>query len=140
MEKDARTDASNRRYLFGVDGLRSFADEFGIHLVLEISIVSLLDQILMNAALSLLVGIIVVEGCQFIWNGLSNTRIREGKMDRLNKVQLEEENKSNLDERHQNHSYSSHIRSFVGLFSKMISSIRRYFISCLLGKRQRGWI
>jgi len=52
---------------FSVEGLRSFIEQFGIHLIVEVSIVSLLDEVLMNTAFSLLVGITLVEGCQLLW-------------------------------------------------------------------------
>ena len=55
--------------MFGtsVGGIRSFIEEFGIHLLLETSIVALIDGFLVNTALSMLLGISIVEGCQWLW-------------------------------------------------------------------------
>jgi hypothetical protein len=58
---------SEERFEISVDGFRSFIEQFGIHLVLEVSIVGLIDGFLMNTVLSMLVGISLVEGCQWMW-------------------------------------------------------------------------
>ena len=58
---------SEERFEISVDGLRSFIEQFGIHLVLEVFIVGLIDGFLMNTVLSMLVGISLVEGCQWMW-------------------------------------------------------------------------
>ena len=65
--RDEVSNASEVRYHFSVGGLMSFIEQFGIHLILEVSIVSLLDQVLMNTAFSLFVGITLIEGCQLLW-------------------------------------------------------------------------
>ena len=58
---------SEERFEISVGGLRSFIEQFGIHLVLEVFIVGLIDGFLMNTVLSMLVGISLVEGCQWMW-------------------------------------------------------------------------
>ena len=49
------------------DGIRGFVEEFGIHVVLEVSLVGFVDTFLNNTALSMLVGVCIVEGFQFLW-------------------------------------------------------------------------
>ena len=49
------------------EGIRGFVEEFGIHVVLEVSLVGFVDTFLNNTVLSMLVGICIVEGCQFLW-------------------------------------------------------------------------
>lgn len=49
------------------EGLRGLVEEFGIHMLLEVSLVGLIDRFLMNTVLSMLVGVSIVEGCQFLW-------------------------------------------------------------------------
>ena len=46
---------------------RSFVEEFGIHILLEVTLVGILDNFLNNTVLSMIVGICIVEGCQFLW-------------------------------------------------------------------------
>lgn len=55
--------------IFGVsvEVLRSFIEEFGIHVLLEVSLVGIIDRFLMNTVLSMLMGISLVEGAQFLW-------------------------------------------------------------------------
>lgn len=55
------------RFEISVDGMRSLIEQFGIHLLLEVSMVGIIDRFLMNTILSMLVGICLVEGCQFLW-------------------------------------------------------------------------
>ena len=50
-----------------VEGIRGFVEEFGIHVALEVSLVGFVDTFLNNTVLSMLVGICIVEGCQFLW-------------------------------------------------------------------------
>lgn len=49
------------------EGIRDFVEEFGIHVVLEVSLVGLVDTFLNNTVLSMLVGVCIVEGFQFLW-------------------------------------------------------------------------
>ena len=46
---------------------RSFVEEFGIHILLEVTLVGIIDNFLNNTVLSMFVGISIVEGCQWIW-------------------------------------------------------------------------
>ena len=49
------------------EGIRGFVEEFGIHVVLEVSLVGFVDTFLNNTVLSMLWGVCMVEGCQFLW-------------------------------------------------------------------------
>ena len=51
---------------------RGFIEEFGIHMLLEVTLVGIVDNYLNNTVLSMLVGIIIVEGCQLIWRKWRN--------------------------------------------------------------------
>lgn len=46
---------------------RSFVEEIGIHILLEVTLVGIIDNFLNNTILSMFVGISIVEGCQFLW-------------------------------------------------------------------------
>ena len=48
-------------------GARCFVEEFGIHVLLEVSLVGIVDSFMNNTVLSMIVGICIVEGCQFLW-------------------------------------------------------------------------
>lgn len=49
------------------DEARGFFEEFGIHILLEVTLVGITDSFLNNTVLSMLVGICIVEGCQLLW-------------------------------------------------------------------------
>jgi hypothetical protein len=49
------------------EGIRGFVEELGIHVVLGVSLVGFVDTFLNNTVLSMLVGVCLVEGCQFLW-------------------------------------------------------------------------
>jgi hypothetical protein len=49
------------------DDMRSFLEHFGLHLVIEVTVVSLIDRIVMNTAISMAVGIGLVEGARILW-------------------------------------------------------------------------
>ena len=52
---------------------RGFVEEFGIHILLEVTLVGIIDNFLNNTVLSMFVGISIVEGCQWIgrkWRGV----------------------------------------------------------------------
>lgn len=46
---------------------RSFVEEFGIHILLEVTLVGIIDNFLNNTTLSMFMGICIVEGSQWIW-------------------------------------------------------------------------
>ena len=46
---------------------RGFVEEIGLHILLEITLVGIIDNFLNNTVLSMFVGISIVEGCQFLW-------------------------------------------------------------------------
>jgi hypothetical protein len=46
---------------------RGFFEEFGIHILLEVTLVGIFDNFMNNTVLSMILGICMVEGCQFLW-------------------------------------------------------------------------
>ena len=52
---------------FQVGEIRGFIEEVGLHVLIEVSIVGVIDSFLQNTVASMLLGICVVEGCQMIW-------------------------------------------------------------------------
>ena len=46
---------------------RGFVEEIGLHILLEITLVGIIDNFLNNTVLSMFVGICIVEGFQFLW-------------------------------------------------------------------------
>ena len=46
---------------------RGFVADFVIHILLEVSLVGMVDNFLKNTVFSMIVGISIVEGCQFLW-------------------------------------------------------------------------
>lgn len=58
------TGRSQKGQLGGYVGL---VEHFGLHVLLEVSIVGIADSFLNNTIISMLVGICIVEGCQFLW-------------------------------------------------------------------------
>jgi len=55
-----------------VGGFRGFFEEVGLHILIEISIVGVIDSFLKNTVASMLLGICAVEGCQMIWRRWRN--------------------------------------------------------------------
>ena len=54
--------------------LRGFVEEFGVHVLLEVTLVGIIDKFLNEAVLSMIVGICIVEGCQYLWRRLRTDR------------------------------------------------------------------
>ena len=50
-----------------VGDFRGFFEEVGLHILIEVSIVGVIDSFLKNTVLSMLLGICVVECCQMAW-------------------------------------------------------------------------
>jgi len=50
-----------------VGDVRGFFEEVGLHILIEVSIVGVIDSFLKNTVVSMLLGICIVEGCQMIW-------------------------------------------------------------------------
>jgi hypothetical protein len=50
-----------------VGDVRRFLEEVGLHILIEVSIVGVIDSFLKNTVVSMLLGICIVEGCQMIW-------------------------------------------------------------------------
>jgi hypothetical protein len=46
---------------------RGFVEEFGIHILLEVTLVGIFDNFVNNTVLSMILGIFMVEGCQLLW-------------------------------------------------------------------------
>lgn len=46
---------------------RGFLEEVGLHVLIEVSIVGVIDSFLKNTVVSMLLGICIVEGCQMAW-------------------------------------------------------------------------
>ena len=46
---------------------KGFIEEFGIHILLEVTLVGIIDNFLNNTVLSMIFGICIVEGSQFLW-------------------------------------------------------------------------
>ena len=57
-----------------VGDVRGFFEEVGLHILIEVSIVGVIDSFLKNTVASMLLGICIVEGCQMAWR-----RLRGGK-------------------------------------------------------------
>jgi hypothetical protein len=71
----ARNNVSQTSSMLNVSSreARSFIEEIGIHILLEVTLVGIFDNFLNNTVLSMFVGINIVEGCQFIlrkWRGV----------------------------------------------------------------------
>jgi hypothetical protein len=50
-----------------VGDARGFLEEVGLHVLIEVSIVGVIDSFLKNTVVSMLLGICIVEGCQMAW-------------------------------------------------------------------------
>jgi len=50
-----------------VGDVRGFFEEVGLHVLIEVSIVGVIDSFLKNTVVSMLLGICIVEGSQMIW-------------------------------------------------------------------------
>jgi hypothetical protein len=60
-------EGSETTWLMARDDMRSFLEHFGLHLVVEVTVVSLIDQIVMNTAMSMVMGIGLVESVRVFW-------------------------------------------------------------------------
>ena len=47
--------------------VNGFLEEIGIHILLKVTLVAIVDRFLNNTVLSMLMGISVVEVCQLLW-------------------------------------------------------------------------
>lgn len=52
-----------------VGDVRGFLEEVGLHILIEVTIVGVIDSFLKNTVASMLLGICIVEGCQMAWRG-----------------------------------------------------------------------
>ena len=57
-----------------VGDVRGFFEEVGLHVLIEVSIVGVIDSFLKNTVVSMLLGICIVEGCQMIWRRWRDTQ------------------------------------------------------------------
>ena len=51
---------------------RGFVEEFVIHILLEVTLVGIIDNFLNNTVHSMFLGICIVERCQFLWRKWRN--------------------------------------------------------------------
>ena len=58
---------TNTRMKVNVGDVRGFFEEVGLHVLIEVSIVGVIDSFLKNTMVSMLLGICIVEGCQMTW-------------------------------------------------------------------------
>ena len=57
---------TNTMFNFRLDEVISFVEEFGLHLLIEVTLVGIIDSFLENTILSMFMGICLVEGIQLI--------------------------------------------------------------------------
>ena len=57
-----------------VGDVRGFFEEVGLHVLIEVSIVGVIDSFLKNTVVSMLLGICIVEGSQMIWRRWRDTQ------------------------------------------------------------------
>ncbi|MBN2334796.1 hypothetical protein JXL21_04500 [Candidatus Bathyarchaeota archaeon] len=60
--------------LFDVEAAKAFLEQFCLHLLVEVTAVSLIDQVVMNTALSMVLGVGLVEGVRVLWRGWRRRR------------------------------------------------------------------
>ena len=71
--KDGFLESSLSRLDISTNEVNDFLEEIGIHILLEVTLVGIIDNFLNNTVLSMLVGISIVEVCQWIlrkWRGV----------------------------------------------------------------------
>ena len=49
------------------EGVKAFLEQVFLHLLVEVTAVSLIDQVVGNTALSMVLGVSLVEGCRVVW-------------------------------------------------------------------------
>jgi len=57
-----------------VRDVRGFFEEVGLHVLIEVSIVGVIDSFLKNTVVSMLLGICIVEGSQMTWRRWRDTQ------------------------------------------------------------------
>jgi len=55
------------------DAMKAFLEQFGLHLVVEVTVVGLIDQVVRNTVLSMVLGVGLVEVVQVLWQGWRKT-------------------------------------------------------------------
>ncbi len=60
--------------LFDVDAVKSFFEQFCLHFLVEVTAVSLVDGVVGNTALSMVLGVGLVEGARVVWRGWRRRR------------------------------------------------------------------
>jgi len=53
--------------VFDRDAVKAFLEQFSLHLLIEATAVSLIDQVVRNTALSMVIGVGLVEGVRVLW-------------------------------------------------------------------------
>ncbi len=51
------------------EGVKAFLEQFCLHLLIEVTAVSLIDRVVGNTALSMVLGVSLVEGARVVWRG-----------------------------------------------------------------------
>ena len=57
-----------------VEAAKAFLEQFCLHLLVEVTAVSLIDQVVRNTALSMVLGVGLVEGVRVLWRGWRRNR------------------------------------------------------------------
>jgi hypothetical protein len=65
--KGGVSESSLSRFDITANEVNGFLEEIGIHILLEVTLVAIVDRFLNNTVLSMLMGISVVEVCQLLW-------------------------------------------------------------------------
>ena len=60
--------------LFDVDAVKAFFEQFCLHFLVEVTAVSLVDRVVGNTALSMILGVGLVEGVRVLWRGWRRRR------------------------------------------------------------------
>jgi hypothetical protein len=53
--------------LIGREGVKAFLEQFCLHLLIEVTAVSLIDRVVGNTAVSMVLGVGLVEGARVLW-------------------------------------------------------------------------
>jgi hypothetical protein len=56
------------------ESVKAFLEQFCLHLLVEVTVVSLIDQVVGNTALSMVLGVGLVEGARVVWRRWRGSR------------------------------------------------------------------
>ena len=60
--------------LIDSESVKAFLEQFCLHLLIEVTAVSLVDQVVRNTALSMVLGVSLVEGARVLWRRWRGSR------------------------------------------------------------------